>query len=38
MRGLDPRIHLPTKRIVAKTQSFIAKRMDPRVKPAGDRG
>jgi hypothetical protein len=24
MRGLDPRIHLLTKQIVAKTQSFIA--------------
>ena len=33
MRGLDPRIHIPTKRIVAKTQSFVATWMDLRVKP-----
>jgi hypothetical protein len=30
MRGLDPRIHLPGKRIVARTQSLIAKWMDAR--------
>jgi hypothetical protein len=30
MRGLDPRIHLLRKKV-------FTKRMDPRVKPAGDR-
>jgi hypothetical protein len=29
MRGLDPRIHQFPKK-------FLAKKMDPRVKPAGD--
>jgi hypothetical protein len=36
MRGLDPRIHHFLESTAEKTQAALRRRMDPRVKPAGD--